>query len=288
MKVFGAFVVLAALSLAAPAESQPPVWIVRDRDSTMTLFGSVHALPRGLDWSSDALDRAIVKADDLWFELPIDDASTTALQRESSARGFLPKGRRLSTMLSRGGRVRLIKVTRALGLAADQLDRMDPWYAELTLGSAIYALSGASSADGAERRLAAAAPAAARRRAFETPAQQIALFDSAPVRDQIASLEQTLRQIERSPGDYDGLVRAWMAGDVRAIDRQALAPLRQVAPRLYARLVTDRNARWTQVLAGRMKGSGRTVVVVGVGHLVGSDGIPARLRALGYVVEGPR
>jgi hypothetical protein len=36
-----------------------------------------------------------------------------------------------------------------------------------------------------------------------------------------------------------------------------------------------------------MKGHGRTVVVVGVGHLIGPDGVPARLRALGYSVTGP-
>jgi uncharacterized protein YbaP (TraB family) len=28
-------------------------------------------------------------------------------------------------------------------------------------------------------------------------------------------------------------------------------------------------------------------VVVGVGHLIGPDGVPARLRALGYSVTGP-
>jgi uncharacterized protein len=28
-------------------------------------------------------------------------------------------------------------------------------------------------------------------------------------------------------------------------------------------------------------------VIVGVGHLIGPDGVPARLRALGYSVTGP-
>jgi uncharacterized protein YbaP (TraB family) len=51
--------------------------------------------------------------------------------------------------------------------------------------------------------------------------------------------------------------------------------------------VVDRNARWMTPLRARMAGSGRTVVVVGVGHLVGSEGLPARFRALGYSVEGP-
>ena len=78
-----------------------------------------------------------------------------------------------------------------------------------------------------------------------------------------------------------------MAGDLTALDRDALRPLRRASPGLFARLVTARNARWTAELDRRLKGRGRTVVVVGVGHLIGKDGLPARLRALGYSVEGP-
>jgi len=68
---------------------------------------------------------------------------------------------------------------------------------------------------------------------------------------------------------------------------EALAPLRRVAPTLFRRLVTERNARWAATLDARLKGRGRTVVVVGVGHLIGPEGLPERLRALGYSVKGP-
>ncbi|MGZ8362343.1 MAG: TraB/GumN family protein [Caulobacteraceae bacterium] len=279
---------LLALLLATPALAQPPVWTVRDADSTVTIFGSVHVLPRGLDWRPDSLDQALRSADDLWFELPQDSGVRTALLRESLANGYLGREGRLSQMLSKAGRRRLAKVSLALGLPLAQVDQMRPWYAELTLSSAVYGLSGANATQGVEQEVNARAPATARRVALESPRQQIAMFARAPLRDQIASLEQTLRQIEASPGDYDGLVRAWMAGDTGAMERQALAPLRSVAPRLYARLVTSRNAAWTDRITERLKGSGKTVVVVGVGHLIGRDGVPARLRARGYRVEGPR
>jgi len=76
-------------------------------------------------------------------------------------------------------------------------------------------------------------------------------------------------------------------GRHQALDRDALEPLRKASPQLFRRIVTDRNARWTTVLDQRLKGRGRTVVVVGMGHLIGPDGVPARLRALGYRVQGP-
>ena len=93
--------------------------------------------------------------------------------------------------------------------------------------------------------------------------------------------------MDEKPDEFQTLVKAWVDGDIAALEREALAPLRKSSPELFRRLVTERNARWAQVLDQRLKGHGRTVVVVGVGHLIGPDGVPARLRALGYSVTGP-
>ena len=42
------------------------------------------------------------------------------------------------------------------------------------------------------------------------------------------------------------------------------------------------------MLDAQLKGHGRFVVMgVGVSRLIGPDGVPARLRALGYSVTGP-
>lgn len=278
--------VCGALALTSPAWALPPVWTVRDADSVIVIFGSVHVLPEGLDWRPFALDKALSQADDLWFEVPLDAEADVAAQRESSISGFLPQGRSLSSLLSKVGRMRLAKVAAAMDIPVGRLEVMRPWYAELTLSSALYRQSGAAASQGVEQTLAKAAPRA-ERKAFETPAEQVAFFASAPMADQVASLEQTLKQIDETPGDYLALVRAWMAGDTAALDREAVQPLRKSAPRLYAILVARRNARWAERIADRMKGSGRTVIVVGVGHLVGKDGVPARLRAKGYKVEGP-
>lgn len=271
---------------AAPAAALPPVWTVRDADSEIVIFGSVHVLPEGLQWRPFALDKALSQADDLWFETPVDEASSLAALRESSTYGFLANDKSLSPMLSRVGRARLAKVAAALEIPLERLERMRPWYAELTLSAALYNESGAGVAQGVEQTLSRSAPKA-QRRAFETPAEQIAFFANAPLGDQIASLEQTLKQIDQRPGDYQALVRAWMAGDTRALDKEAVQPLKKSAPRLYKLLVAERNARWADRIADRMAGQGRTVIVVGVGHLVGKDGLPARLRAKGLKVEGP-
>lgn len=278
---------LAAVLAAGAAQAKPPVWIVRDHDSEMVLFGSVHVLPPGLDWEPPTLDRELKLADDIWFELPVDAASEAEVARLAAAKGVLPPGQTLSAMLDPPGAARLARVAQTYGASMPLIDRLEPWFAEVVLAVSLYAKAGGDAGSGVEKTVSAALPAKAVRRAFETPAEQVALFDGAPLPEQIASLEETLGEMETDPHQYEKLLAAWMAGDVAALDREALSPLRDASPALFKRMLTDRNNRWMGPITARLAGKGRTVVVVGVGHLIGPEGLPARLRALGYSVEGP-
>jgi uncharacterized protein len=278
---------VAALILVAPARAQPPVWVVRDADSEMLIFGSVHVLPPGLSWRPPALDAAVAKADDIWFELPVGPEGEQAVARLAGTLGVLPPDKSLFRLLPPSAATRLGKVADTYGVDKTVLDRLEPWLAEVALAGAAYKAAGAEAEYGVEAVLNAATRPAVQRKALETPAEQLGLFDTSPLPDQIASLSETLQELETDPGAFMDLVRAWMAADVRKLDEEALQPLRKASPGLFDRLVTRRNANWTQELDARLKGSGRTVVVVGVGHLVGPAGVPARLRALGYSVAGP-
>ena len=271
----------------ASALALPPVWVVRDKDSQMVLFGSVHLLPPGLTWRPAALARALTSADDIWFEAPMGSEGQQAATEAAQAHALLPAGQTLSALLSKDGQDRLAKAAAKLGVSKEDMDRLQPWYAELMLSNALYQKVGAERSQGVEIQLWQGVNPAAKRVTFETPAEQVALFAGAPIADQVASLEETLKQAHSAEHDYHVLLKAWMDADLKTLDRKVVEPLRKTSPSLYAALVQRRNERWTQALDKRLQGSGRTVVVVGMGHLIGPDGLPARLRALGYTVEGP-
>jgi uncharacterized protein YbaP (TraB family) len=282
-----ALVGLAALLAASAAQAQPPVWVVKDADSELVLFGSVHVLPPGLDWQPPALVRALADADDVWFELPVDASTEAETGRLATELGVLPPDQSLFKLLPAKDAQRLTRVAATYDVSPAVLDRLQPWLAEIALAGGAYRKAGADAASGVEKTISAAARPQAGRRAFETPAEQIAILSQAPRNEQIASLRQTMQEMETKPDQFGILVKAWVDGDVAALDREAIAEMRKVAPTLFRTLVTDRNVRWTRLLDQRLKGHGRTVVVVGVGHLIGSGGVPARLRALGYSVTGP-
>lgn len=284
-----AVAVAVALGGAWPgaALAEPPVWVVKDKDSEVVLFGSIHVLPPGLDWAPPVLDRALRNADDIWFELPIDPKSEAETGALATRVGVLAPDGSLFKLLPPTDAALMSKVAAALDVSPAVLDRLQPWLAEIALAGGAYRRMGADAENGVEKTIGALATPKAQRKAFETPAEQIALLSGGPVDEQIASLHETLKELDEQPDEFTTLVRAWLNGDVAALDREALAPIRESSPTLFKRLVLDRNARWTQVLDARLKGRGRTVVVVGIGHLIGPDGVPARLQALGYSVTGP-
>jgi hypothetical protein len=278
---------LLALGAAPAAQAKPPVWTVRTHDATLVLFGSIHLLPAGLDWRPPELDDALADADEVWFELPIDAEAGEEAANVSLARGGLPKQKRLSDLLSVDEAARLLQAAVTLHCAPQAIDRMQPWMAELTLSVAEDAQSGANASNGVEDEIQAQAPPTVARRSFETATQQIEFLAGAAVKDQVASLNWTVGEIVGDPGSYRRVVDEWMAADLLGLKHDANDPLERVSPRLYQRLIVKRNHAWAGELASRLKKPGKVVVVVGIGHLIGPDGLPALLRARGFEVEGP-
>lgn len=282
-----ALAALLCLVFTGRAEARPLVWVARDADSTITFFGSIHVLPAGLDWQPPELTQALAQADDVWFETPMDSLSLATAGHTAYVKGQLPKGKHLRDLLTPAGRERLDRLVALYGLWPDDIDEMEPWLADVTLSVAALNRQGGTSSAGVEQIIETLAPPGAARRAFETGPQQVDFFHKAPLSEQAALLEQTLAELEDDPGAYNRLLDAWMSGDIPGLLAGGDARLQSASPLLYKRLVTDRNERWTRILMRRLAGHGSTVVVVGAGHLVGPNGVPARLRALGVQVEGP-
>ncbi|HEY9218651.1 MAG TPA: TraB/GumN family protein, partial [Phenylobacterium sp.] len=87
------------LGLAGPAAAAPAMWVVRDADSEIFLFGTMHALKPGLDWRTPAYDAAYAKAKAVWFEAeadPIDPAQIRDLIARYGVDPDQPLSRKLS------------------------------------------------------------------------------------------------------------------------------------------------------------------------------------------------
>jgi hypothetical protein len=188
---------LLALTLATPALAHPALWAVKDADTTVYLFGTVHLLPQDTDWHFPGLDKALADSQVLYVEITDDDqANMTALV----LRYGMDMAHPLSGLLTPFDRDRLERAARLAdvpgGIAA--LNLMRPWLAALTLTVAPLTKAGLDPAEGVDKQLRAAMTNAGKPvRGLETAEQQIRFLADLPQAMQLAMLRSTLRDTDR-------------------------------------------------------------------------------------------
>ena len=92
----------------------PALWVVRDADSTLYLFGTVHVLRPTTAWGSPRVDAAFDSADQIWFEIsnPDDQAAVVPLIQQYG----LSPDRPLSSLLTAEEMTTLNNVAAGAGL----------------------------------------------------------------------------------------------------------------------------------------------------------------------------
>ena len=282
-----AIVLLAALCCACDGrnsapEPSPAVWEVTGPDGAQAyIFGTVHALPDGLEWKTPSIDAAVRKSDSLVLEI-VDPADEAAARATFSRLANTPGQPPLEARVDRDLRDELRAALAAARLPPRHFATLEDWAAALTLSFALEARDGYDPENGADRALLAAAgkrPVVG----LETLEGQLGLFDALAARDQRALLEAVVAEAGEEKASRR-LVRAWVEGDVSAIDREAHEGM-MANPRLREALLVARNRAWTKRVAAMLREGKRPFVAVGAAHVVGVDGLPALLGAEGFTVR---
>jgi uncharacterized protein YbaP (TraB family) len=291
MKMLRTILAAAAVALAAcapVAPAGPALWRLSDADSEIWLLGTVHVLPKGLDWKSPAIRDAFAKADTIWLETETDAAAGQRIAAIVARDGVNPPGVTLSSRLGDADRVRLARVAAALGVPLTALEGQRPWLAAVQLSLAQLAREGHSAEYGVEQALEADARRAGKQRAyFETAEEQMAIFSGLTPEAEVGFLVATLRQIEEEKDASRQMDRLWADGDATGFAAFAQKLIDEAGPETAEALVYARNARWAARIDALMAGEGKAFVAVGAAHMVGERGLPALLRAKGHQVEGP-
>lgn len=278
--LIAALALLGCASASPPTVAlQPPVWIIADNDTEITLFATVHALPEAIDWLSPDAARRLAAADTLILETIIPEdrmAFAQMLMRLGTNASLPPLAQRLppSTLAA------LTSATDKLGVPLTSFETMQPWLIAITIGEAMLGKIGIASTHGVEPALLARAPAKVE--GLETPEQQLGFFASLSQSDQIAMLDTTLSQGATASEDVARLVSLWQSGEVDAIAAE-FATEASATPALHEALLAARNRRWAEQLTARMARPGKAFVAVGAAHLGGPDGLLAELKARGLV-----
>jgi uncharacterized protein len=277
-----------AAATAAPAaveivDADPALWVMRDADTTIYLFGTVHVLKPGLGWYDEAVKTAFDSSDELKLELVLPEDPTTLAPVIMRYIGD-PAGRPLTSRMTEEQRTAYTEGLSRLGIPVAALEQFDPWFVGLQLVGGITAQAGFEQGSGAEAVLSAAARSANKPiSGFETADDQFGFFDATPESEQIAGLLQTLGDIPAGVALLNSMVDSWAAGkpeETSTIMNTAMAE----SPETMRILLIDRNRRWAETLSARMAQPGTVFVAVGAGHLAGDGSVQQFLTERGLTV----
>jgi len=276
------------LALAMPTTifADTSVWRVNNGSSVLYLAGTVHKLsasqyPLPAEYQS-AYDRSEI----LVFETDIGAMQSPAVQGHIAAQSVLPAGQDLESVLDDATYDLLRRYCEDIGFPVEQLRSFKPVAAMMALLSGTLQSLGVTAPGVDEHFFSLAQSDSKAYYALESVDRQIdyllAMDEGLPDRFVRRSIEDFKRARQ---GELEDGIRAWRDGEEQALVERFLHDEMLGAPELYQSLVVDRNREWMRSIRRYLETPETEMVLVGVAHLVGSDGLVSLLRGEGYEVR---
>lgn len=262
------------------------MWVIKDDDSTIYLFGTFHILRPETQWKVEKITKAVADSTELWLEIAdIDSSDPTGTIELLSKYGSSPD-KPLSTRLTPAQKERLSSAAALYTFPTELLEKMKPWSAAVTLIQLPIFKAGYNPNYGVEPILTVQARLEGDKvLGLETTEEQLQLLDSLSEADQLAFLDEAISEAEEGVERLDQLIKAWNDGDLAALEKDVVDEMKNEAPSVYRRLIVDRNVRWSEEIREMLEGAGVQVIAVGAGHLIGPDSVQAQLLKSGIKAE---
>ncbi|MFV0645822.1 MAG: TraB/GumN family protein [Sphingomonadaceae bacterium] len=266
-------------NLAPPA---PALWEIRSPEGEVQgwLFGTIHALPDGVNWKTGLLDKTLARSEMLMVEIA-DLQDRANIARTFYQMGLTPDQPALPLKVPPEHRKKLAQLLDKANMKASDFSSTETWAAALTLAQA-SAGPGAGK-NGVDVELIdnyTHAPVIE----LEGVKAQFSVFDSLPEKEQRDLLDLVVVDAEETAQDRQKMAIAWRNGDMDAIALEEQDGL-LADPELRQVLLVERNTDWTGKISAALNAGKRPFVAVGGAHMAGPDGLPALLTRLGYNVQ---
>jgi len=287
------FIVLAsAMTCVAPApraEDRGPVtrhalWKIEDGRKPVYLLGSIHIL-RHQNYPlerpiEDAFDEARVVA----FEIDLEEARA-ALARPKPGAAPAAKRRSLRSQVSPATYQSVVRYLEGSGYPGTVFDQLPAPFVAGALVQMEMRLLGFDPQWGVDAYFYRRARKYGKTIVpLETVDEQLEALGDLSDRGSDQLVQAALQDVGGLRTMLRDLIRAWKGGETDRLVTLVNGSFDD-RPEIYQRVLVERNARWIPKIEALMAGDVPALVIVGTGHLVGSDSVVAMLEAKGHVVR---
>lgn len=276
---------------AGPAQAQDSpvqtsVWTISQGEEKVYLGGTIHLL-RNSDYPLPApFEQAYDIADELYFETDLGTINSPAFQQQVMAQLTYQDGRNLSTVLNDEAYTALQSYVNDSGLPIPMpmLESFKPGLLISTL-SVLEMQKLGFTPQGVDAYFYTRAVGDGKTRGqLESIEEQLTMLSRMGEGYESDYVLYSLADFEQLGSELESIVGHWRSGNTSALSSDFIGPMREQSEVLYQELLVERNQNWIPQIEAMFDDDDVELVLVGVAHMLGDDGLLAELRARGYEV----
>jgi len=261
------------------------MWQVDGKTNSVYLLGSIHMLREQDHPLPSVIDSAYDDAEVIIMELDMDDMDPAYTQMAFNRAGVRTDGTTLRELMGDDAYSRAEEAAATVDIPLDMLEQSEPWLAAMTVEIMLLYRIGFNPMLGVEMTMTSRAARDGKPiEGLETVDEQLAFLDGLPLDVQSEMLIQTLAEGAALGDSIDAFIDAWHFGDMTILESGLLDSIKEQSE-FSEVLITGRNRRWADAIAGLLDDDQDYLVIVGALHLVGDEGVPALLAKRGLGIQ---
>ncbi len=273
------------LILCFSVAADTSLWKVQLHKSVTYIGGTCHVL-RKMDYPlPEEFIKAYEDSDVIVFETQLEELNTPKTQEMIIRKGIYNDELSLDKVLSTQTYDLLRQYCEASGIPVFSLNKLKPSLVVLTLlGLELQKLG--INQTGVDHYFHHKATMDGKKiEGLESVEEQIEFVLSMGEGSEDDFIDNSIKDLKKTRQIISELIAAWKQGDEEKLYKLYIAPMKKDYPNLYATLIAERNREWLPIIERYLQTPQNELILVGVGHLVGTDGIIDHLRRSGYRIN---
>ena len=261
-----------------------PVWQISKDDKSLFLAGAVHVL-RTIDLPlPKAFNQAYQKSQVLVFEADIGKLDKPNIVTKYFDKFFYSNHMSLKDKISENTYYKLKNNLAVYGINLDDLNKLKPGMLAATVTVQILQQLGVSEKGVDFIFWQRAVEDNKKTLHLESLEQHLSVIANMGLDNTEQFMLIFLKELRKNNlKEYQELVNAWRNADMKKLNDLIIVPTKEQG--LYESLVLKRNKDWLKQIVAMLETHETEMVIVGMGHLIGKDGLLEMLQARGFNIK---
>ncbi len=273
------------LILCLSVAADTSLWKVQLHNSVTYIGGTCHILRKSDYPLPEEFVKAYEDSDIIVFETQLEELNSPKSQEMIIKKGFYTDELSLDKVLSPRTYDFLKKYCEDSGIPVLSLNKLKPSMVVLTLLGLELQKLGVNQT-GVDHYFHHMATTEGKKiEGLESVTKQIEFVVSMGEGNEDDFIEHSIKDLKKTRQILNELIPAWRQGDEDKLYQLYIAPMKTDYPNLYSTLIAERNREWLSKIKRYLQTSQNEFILVGVGHLVGTDGIINHLKRSGYIIN---